>query len=147
MTNHAPAPVLIFNRKQWQYVLAAWVVMWIFFFCKDLLTKGYLNDYKELLARPTLEGKRSWVTGDRLYELIQLCRTVIPENATFGYDGIKDQSLSDWRTRYYLYPRLRSDDPDYLIVFGGTAGARPDRGGWRPYKSLDRERFILKKAP
>lgn len=110
---------LIFNKKTWKIILLAWIFIWMFVFFKNLIFKGYLKDYIELLNRPGLEEKRAYVTGDALYGEIKFCKANLPEGATFGYKGIVEGSLADRRIRYYLYPHLKSDRPDYLIIFDG----------------------------
>ncbi|NQU95524.1 MAG: hypothetical protein HQ549_04765 [Candidatus Omnitrophica bacterium] len=118
-------PKLIFNRTTWKYIFYLWIFIWAFVFCKNLFYKGHLKEYIAIIKRPTLEDKRSFVTGDRLYELIRSAEAKIPENATFEYEGIEEASLSDRRIRYYLYPRLKSDNADYIIRYGQSP-ARDD---------------------
>jgi len=135
---------LIFKKTVWKYVLALWVSIWMLVFFKNLFFKGYIKDYGELLKRKGLEEKRSFVTGDHLYGLVKFCKVNLPEGATFGYKGIEDDSLSDRQFQLYLYPCLKSDNPDYLIVYGEKApsDARP----WRTFKRLDGTGYILKKV-
>lgn len=97
-------------------LLIVWVVLWIVFTARELFYKGMYRDYAILLTR-TLEGKRSYVTGDDLYGFIQFCRRHTPERSTFTFDGLEGASLDMRRTTYYLYPRLESDRPDFVFVY------------------------------
>ena len=112
-------PILIFGKNAWKAMLLLWVFLWALFFFRNLFFKGYKREYAELLGRPNLDDKRAYVTGEALYETIRACNAKMPQGATFGYSEIEEGSLADRRIRYYLYPHLKSDNPDYLIIFDG----------------------------
>lgn len=137
-------PNLFFDKKIWQAILAAWILMWAFVFFKNLFCKGYVKDYAALLKLPDLEAKRSFVTGGRLYELIKFCKENLPQDARFGYAGIDEMSLSDRRVRYYLYPSIKADNPDYIIVYDSSV--KYDVRKWSEYRHLDDTRYILRKV-
>jgi len=84
------------------------------FFARELFVKRNINEYKVLLAR-TLEGKRAYVTGDRLYDFLVYCKAKMPEKCTYKITGIEEGDLESRRAVYYLYPSLRSADPDFII--------------------------------
>lgn len=138
--NSSETPNLIFGRVVWKCILVFWAAIWIFVLLKNLFLKGYYREYAELLKRPTLEEKHSYVTGEGLYEMVSFARRELPPDATFGYCGIRDNWLDDRRIRYYLYPRLKSDDPNFLIVFRAP---QPQGGEWKPFRRLDDDRYIL----
>jgi len=119
-----------------------WVVLWAWFAVRDFFLKGNVKSYEVLLSR-TAEGKRSYVTGDRLYEFLTFCRSAIPENATYLSKGLEKDSIDERRAVYYLYPMMESNDPDYIIVFDITYA--PDRN-YIIHKKLDDLRYILKRA-
>jgi hypothetical protein len=91
-----------------------WVVLWIGFFARELFVKKNINDYKALLTR-TLEGKHAYVTGDKLYEFLVYCKSRMSENSTYKIEGLEEGDLESRRAVYYLYPHLRSADPDFVI--------------------------------
>jgi len=91
-----------------------WVALWIGFFARELFVKKNINDYRALLSR-TLEGKHAYVTGDKLYEFLVYCESKMPENSTYKITGLEEGDLESRRAVYYLYPRLRSADPDFVI--------------------------------
>ncbi len=91
-----------------------WVALWIGFFARELFVKHNILDYKALLAR-TLEGKRAYVTGDRLYEFLTYCKTKMPEGSAYKIIGMDEGALESRRAVYYLYPNVRSADPDFII--------------------------------
>ncbi|MDP2913081.1 MAG: hypothetical protein Q8N91_03640, partial [Candidatus Omnitrophota bacterium] len=57
------------NKKILYTILTVWTVLWLHFMMRELFLKGSTHDYKRLLGRD-LDGKRSYITGDRLYEFI-----------------------------------------------------------------------------
>lgn len=101
-----------------------WVILWAWFLVRELFVKDNLDIYRALLQR-SLEGKRSYVTGDRLYEFLMSCRNRMPEGSTYKIVGLEEGSLDRRRAAYYLYPDLESNEPAYI---------------------LDTEKYILKKS-
>lgn len=119
----------------------AWVILWIFFTGRELFIKGCFIDYKELSHRP-LDGKRSYVTGDRFYEFLTFCNKTLPQGSGYGIIGIKEGSIDIRRAVYYLYPNLNQEDPGYILVYDEPA-VRVN--GYDLYRKLDDTRYILKK--
>ena len=119
-----------------------WLIIWVNFIARDLFKKKYLNDYRILIARNE-EGKRSYTYGDHLFEFLSFCKAALPAPAGYGLIGIEEGSLDSRRTIYYLYPHLKSEDADYLLIFN-----KPDfkKTGYILYKRLDNSRFILKRV-
>lgn len=97
-------------------VFIAWAALWLGFFARELFVKKNINDYRILLTR-TLEGKHAYVTGDKLYEFLIYCKSKMPEGSTYNIAGIEEGDLESRRAVYYLYPHLRSTDPDFIIDF------------------------------
>ncbi|MBU0605676.1 MAG: hypothetical protein KKH77_05255 [Candidatus Omnitrophica bacterium] len=91
-----------------------WVVLWIGFLARELFVKNNIRDYKNLLTR-TLEGKRSYVTGDRLYDFLTYCKTTMPENSAYNIIGMDEGALESRKAVYYLYPNVKTADPDFII--------------------------------
>jgi len=137
-------PNLIFGKPIWIIILVIWVIIWMGVFFKNLFFKGYLKTYVELVKRHGVEAKRSYVMGDYLYELVTFCKTYMPESATFNYNGIKQESIEDRRFRYYLYPRLFSESPEYRIVC--DIGKKTQNREWVLFKQLDESRYILRRV-
>jgi hypothetical protein len=101
-------------------VFAVWVGLWLFFFARELFIKDNLRDYKALATRD-LGGKHAYVTGERLYGFLKLCKDSLPSHATYKLTGIEDGSIEKRRAVYYLYPLVESNDPDFVLVYGKTA--------------------------
>lgn len=118
-----------------------WMILWLMFVARELFVKSNIADYRALLSR-TLEGKRSYVTGDRLYDFLTFCRKNLPPDAAYELAGVEDGSIEKRRAVYYLYPALESRDPEF-ILFYDIAG--PARGGYEKSASMDGSRYILKK--
>lgn len=129
------------RKKILALALAAWVILWIFLTFRELFWKGCFYDYKKLIAR-SLEGKRSYVTGDRLYEFFTFCRSNLPESSTFDFAGLEEGSIDMTRAGYYLYPNLRKSDAEYILAYD-AAGFK--KSGYGLFARMDGDRYILRK--
>lgn len=122
------------------YIIAAiWTALWIGFTARELFVKNNLRDYKELLSR-SLEGKRSYVTGERLYEFLEFCREKLPEGAAFRLAGVNKASIDRVRSIYYLYPHSERSDAEYILVYDYSGASGPGRS---IFARLDDKRYIL----
>jgi len=122
-------------------VLVVWIALWISFNIREVVAKGNLRDYK-ILAHRSLEGKRSYVTGDRLYEFLVFCNNKLPEGATYRWTKTDKEDHNRRRTTYYLYPHLEVEDADFIFAFNEPFSVRP---GYEIFSKLDDTRYILKK--
>lgn len=128
-----------------KYAFAIWVILWFFLTARELFIKDKINDYKILLSR-SLEGKRSYVTGDSFYEFLTFCKNSMPEGATYGLlilgEGF-DRSIYKRRASYYLYPDMERDEPNFILVYD-----EPDvkMAGYRMFAKLKGNRYILKRT-
>jgi hypothetical protein len=120
-------------------IFLVWVVLWASFIMRELFKKGYFYDY-EILVQRSLEGKRSYVTGDRLYEFLTFCNKNLPRGASYDIYGLKTVSVDIRRAVYYLYPHLQnSDHPDFILIFEYP---NPPKG-YKIFVKLDNDRYIL----
>ncbi len=122
-------------------IFAVWIALWASFIMRELFRKGYFHDYKALLSRG-LEGKQSYVTGDRFYEFLTFCNANLPKGATFNFVGVEEGSIDIRRAVYYLYPRLENADPEFILVYDASDARK---AGYERYLKLDDRRYILKK--
>lgn len=122
-------------------LFAAWVALWAFFMARGVFLKGGLDDYRCLL-RQSVEGKRSYTAGARLYEFLVFCNGRLPAGASYELAGIEDQSHDQRRASYYLYPHVEKKGSDYKLVYG-LADAAQD--GCEVFARLDADRYILKR--
>ena len=120
--------------------LLVWVALWIWFVVRDLFLKDNINSYRILFARP-LEGKHSYVTGDRLYEFLAFSAAHLPPGFSYNFAGLEPDSIESRRAVYYLYPGLEKEGPDYILVYD-----RPGfkKEGYDLMIKLDGSRYILK---
>ncbi|MBN2453514.1 MAG: hypothetical protein JXB40_04555 [Candidatus Omnitrophica bacterium] len=93
---------------------AAWVALWLAFLARELVVKNNIRDYAALLSRD-IEGKHAYVTGDKLYAFLDYCKNNIPENGTYSITGMEEGSIERRRAVYYLYPRMESSDPGFIV--------------------------------
>lgn len=119
---------------------AVWVSIWAFLIQRELFVKGAANDYRALLSRDA-EGKRSYVTGDRLYEFISFCNKNLPQGVPYKIVGLEGDSIDKRRVAYYLYPHLEKADAEFLLVMDGSSGFK---NRYDLFSKLDERRYILK---
>ena len=117
-----------------------WVILWAIFVLRELFVKSNIKDYAALASRD-LEGKRSYIIGDKLYEFLVFCKKNLPEDATYRFVGVEDGSIEQRRAAYYLYPMLESAAPQYLIVFNKQYIAGKDG---ESFVALDGMRYVVK---
>ena len=122
-------------------IFAAWVIIWLNFFIRDMTKDKYFKDYKILLSRDAI-GKASYTYGDRLFGFLRFCDSSMPDNTSYCLEGIEDFSLDSRRAVYYLYPHLKEKRASYILVFDKPGYAKD---GYVPFKELDPSRFILKR--
>jgi hypothetical protein len=121
-------------------LLIVWIIFWINFNMRDLFKRGLIKDYRALISK-NYEGKISYTYGDDFFELLKFVKKNMPKNSTYKFIGIEEGSLESRRGIYYLYPLLQSKTPDYIIVYK----ERTQVPGYRVFKKLDNNRFILKR--
>lgn len=134
----------IFNVKYrlLKIAFAVWVGIWLFFVARELCKKSVIRDYASLWSG-SLEGKRAYVTGQRLYDFLLFCKANLPQKATYALEGIEDGSIEKRRAAYYLYPLIEAGSPDFVLVFGKAGFSRD---GYGNFAAMDGSRYILKKA-
>ncbi|UCD55224.1 MAG: hypothetical protein JSV93_00055 [Candidatus Omnitrophota bacterium] len=122
-------------------VFIIWLVLWINFIARDFYKHGNFTRYK-ILARSNYEGKHAYTYGKHFYEFLKFAKNNIPEDAHYEFAGIEDLSLDSRRGIYYLYPRLKSGNPDYLLVYDAV---RARKNGFKLHAKLDERRFVLRR--
>ena len=100
------------NMKLWQVVFAVWVFFWVFFLVRGFV-KGEFKKFKRLVFSSYAE-KRAYILGEELDVFLGVCKDQIPESATYKITGGLDEH-NKFRMVYYLYPRVESDDPQYVL--------------------------------
>ena len=128
------------KNKILKLALAVWITIWAFFIFRELLIKGRLFDYRVLLFR-SLEGKRSYVTGDKFYEFLTFCKHNLPGSAAYDLIVLKggDIEIDKRRAVYYLYPNLRKSDPEFILIYDELAVEKIRNG---PFITLEEDGFI-----
>ncbi|MFA5147118.1 MAG: hypothetical protein WC515_07080 [Candidatus Omnitrophota bacterium] len=123
--------------------LAVWVGLWLLFSVRPYLKKDLAGEYAVLFSS-SLEERRAYVTGPRLYEFIRFCNGSMPPSSTYSIVGLDKEPLDGRRAAYYLYPNIEAGVPDFILVYGLDGFSRD---GYGIFKRLDRERYILKRTP
>ncbi len=120
---------------------AVWIILWAFFTARELFMKGALRDYKILLSR-SLDGKRAYVTGDRLYEFLVFSNEKLPPTASYRLVGLEEGSIDKRRSTYYLYPHLEKPVADFVLIYDAFGISK---SGYETFCELDTTRYILRK--
>lgn len=128
------------KNKIFKLVFTAWVMIWIFLLIRETFVKGSMREYDALLHR-SLEEKRAYVAGDRLYEFLTFCNANLPEGAKYMFLGLEKDSHDKRRVSYYLYPHLEAEEAEFLLVFNEPILSRD---GYEIISKLDDTRYILK---
>jgi len=123
-------------------ILAAWVIVWAIFLIRPVFKKDLMRDYSNL-SRLSTEGKRAYVTGLRLYEFIGVCNQSMPKPASYKIVGIEKDSLEHRRARYYLYPNIEKEEPEFILVYGTKDF---ERKGYKIFKILDLDRYVMRRV-
>lgn len=128
------------KRRLMLLFLIVWVILWASFNIRELFMKGNIHDYKVLLSK-NIDDKRSYVTGDRFYEFLKFCNTVLPDSAEYRWVKTCKDELDRRRSTYYLYPHLESEDARFVLVYDDAY--MPDQA-YEVFAVLDNARYILK---
>jgi len=123
-------------------ILAAWIIVWVIFLIRPYFKKGLLNEYGSLIRLST-EEKRAHVTGEELYAFIKFCKDSVKGPATYKAIGIEGYSIEHRRLRYYLYPFIEKEDPEYIFVYKTKGFALQ---GYRVFNRMDAGTYILRKT-
>ncbi len=98
--------------RPWKIVFIIWVFLWIFFLARGLV-KGRFEKYKTLYSL-NRDEKLAYILGKELNDFLRLCKEKIPASSTYDIVGDLDEH-DRFRFVYYLYPRLKSEQPDYIL--------------------------------
>lgn len=128
--------------KVFKLVFTIWIIIWAFLLMREAFIKGSLRDYSILLNR-SLEGKRSYVTGDRLYEFLVFCNDKLPEGAAYRWAKTDKVDHARRRATYYLYPRLETEEAGFILIFDEPI--LTENTGFKIFSRLDDARYIMKK--
>lgn len=127
--------------KLLKIVFLVWTVLWVWFVLRELFVKDNINSYRLLFTR-SLEGKHSYVMGDRLYEFLTFSAGKLPAGASYGFAGLEPGSIEIIRAVYYLYPLVEKKDPEYILVYSQPGF---EREGYVLSSKMDESRYILKR--
>jgi hypothetical protein len=103
---------LIRTLRLWHAILALWVFFWIFFLARGMV-KGEYDRFRSY-ALAGYGQKVSLILGTGLHSFLEECLDTIPESGTYKIVGGLDEH-DRHRMAYYLYPRTRSERPDYIL--------------------------------
>lgn len=122
-------------------IFAVWIIIYVFFFLRTLFKKNYIKQYFGLIGK-SLEEKQSFLFGENFVKFLNYCLKNLSSSSTYKIVGIKTDSIDYARAIYYLYPNLKSENPDFILVFETNGFVEM---GYTKLSSLDGNNFILKK--
>jgi len=105
----------------------------------DHLRNGYL-DWMQFAGKD-LDGKRAAATLGDYYEFLEFCNEKLPPRSKIEFSSHSPYLFE--KGQYYLYSHLRSDDPDYLLVY---AEAVKESASWEVFARFDESSYILKRV-
>lgn len=102
-------------KKTAIWVLLVWVFFWTFF----LIRGFYKSEFKKSLALVSRKARerRAYLTGGEKFDFFDLCIDNLPENARYAIEGTLEE-IDKRRLVYYLYPRMESDEADFILCYG-----------------------------
>jgi hypothetical protein len=122
-------------------ILLTWLIVWVFFLVRPfLLNKSSLVEYVEL-AKGDFETRRTIAYGTDFYQFLRFCKDRLPGDSRFQLVGVEREAVDRVRASYYLYPRLHSEKPDYILVYKTPRFIQKNT---TLFASLDQESFILR---
>lgn len=124
----------------YRIILVIWVAIWLLFFVRGFIKVDY-KVFKGTFGK-SVQEKTAFTMSKGLYAFVLFCEEKIPENSKFQfvYDEKKFDSVESFRMTYYLYPRIATDDPEYIIVAGILNYKKP---GFKLLAKFYDDAFIL----
>ena len=98
-------------------ILSIWLILFVNFTVRDLCKHGKFDEYKKLVCS-NAEEKYAYTYGRPFYEFLKSAKGKVPVYESYEFSGIPDFSLDSRRGVYYLYPRLKKQNADYILVYG-----------------------------
>jgi len=102
-------------KKTAIWVLVVWVFFWAFFLVRGFY-KSEFKKTRALMSKTALEMK-VYITGEKKYAFFNLCAENLPENARYAIEGTLEE-IDKRRLVYHLYPRMESDEADFILCYG-----------------------------
>jgi hypothetical protein len=129
------------SRRLVNLAIWLWLAVWIVLLGKALIGNRAATRETLQLLWEAQEARQRQSYGEELYEFSQLCRRTLPETARFEIVGLERGSQDHSRLVYLLYPRVLSEQPEYLLVYQSPLYGRPDS---HRLASLGDGNFILR---
>ena len=104
-------------KRSVQIIVALWLITWgvlqVRLWVKD---PRRVEKFFELIVSSD-ENRRSMVYGKEWHQFFNFCKEHLPSNSRYQIVGIPLASIHRARLLYNLYPRLLSNDPEFLVVY------------------------------
>lgn len=117
--------MLLKNKYSW-WIYFLTIICWGIFFIKFLKREiaGLVENYKKFSWFIFSEEKEKIIDGEKLYNFISFCKTVLPKNSKVNW--ITGDSYSSMRIAYELTGHVILDsNPDYLLVYKPAENIHP----------------------
>ena len=104
--------------KVWKIVFIIWVTIWLLFLVRGF-AKGEFEKFKTLCFADRV-AKLDYILGRELNVFLETCLKEMPTDTTFAFKSDLEEH-DRFRLIYYLYPRLESENPEYVLnIYTGT---------------------------
>jgi len=98
--------------KIWKIVFIIWLILWFLFLVRGFVKKEF-NEFKAI-SFASIDEKKAYLMGKGLYDFLKYCQENMPIESTYKITGELTKH-NKARLVYYLYPRVHSEDPDYVL--------------------------------
>ncbi|MFA7676536.1 MAG: hypothetical protein WCY34_00010 [Candidatus Omnitrophota bacterium] len=103
--------------KFFKVIIVVWIIIWAWFFLRQFrINENLFSTYKNLLFSGN-EEKRRLVFRENLYDFIKFSKQSIPPGSAYEVVGLEADSVDLVRLVYSMYPCLRSQEPEYILVY------------------------------
>ncbi len=103
--------------RPYRIAFVVWMTIWAALFCRQfLLQPEWVRQFVELASADS-DGRRAIAYGRDFYEFLRFCHATLPSRCTYRLIGPAEWSVDRVRAHYYLYPRLLSEKPDYILIY------------------------------
>ncbi|MDD3296593.1 MAG: hypothetical protein PHU64_04445 [Candidatus Omnitrophica bacterium] len=128
--------------KIFKVIVVIWLIIWGWFFLRQFRIDEHLfPTYKKLFSSGN-EERRRLVFGENFYDFMKFSKHSIPSGSAYEIVGLEADSVDLVRLVYFMYPCLRSSEPEYILVYEQPGFDDKELG----FHSLfDGKSFILKR--
>ncbi len=124
-------------------ILSLWIPVWAFYWIWPVVKRPDRLTRNLALISTDSDGRRAIAFGENFHRFLRFCDEKLPPQSSFRLVGVDKSSIDRARALYFLYPRLASTEPEYILVYGDSGYLQPNS---ELFATLSSSQFILKSA-